>query len=139
MKETGEIIGIENNSVIVRLNPQGGCPSCHHSAICTVSGTAHRELRLPCDGFNLHRGDLVEIETSARGLLSAALMVFIIPLIIAGTGYSVILKATQNNGWATLGFFLSFAAAEGLLALYDRLWGRKKFYEPRIVKRQISS
>lgn len=136
MRETGEIIDIDHEWAVVRLNPQGGCSSCHHSGICTVSGTAHREIRLPFGSLKLEKGDRVEIETSSRGLLSAAFMVFILPLIVAGAGFALVQNRTGSNGWATLAFFLAFGVAEGLIALFDRCFGRKKFYRPRIVGRQ---
>lgn len=135
MKETGQIISIHEGFAEIKMNAKGSCPSCSASGMCHVSGTANRQIRLPLNGLSVSNGDFVEIETPARSLLSAAFLIFIFPLLFSALAYYMTIRWTQSQEWALLGFFGCFIISEILVMLLDRWFGRRAFFEPKIIKR----
>lgn len=135
MRELGEIVRIDNNRGIVKLNPKGGCPSCGLNGFCHATGTGDRELSLPLHGKTFQPGDFVEIDTSSRSLLTAAFTVFILPLILSVGGYSLVWKITASQNLSVLAFFVTFGVAEGVVMILDRIIGRRRFFEPQIVRK----
>ena len=135
MKEKGTVVRIEEDECIVEVDPQGECSHCSMNSCCKTMGTGKRELTLKRENLEMHPGDVVEIETSTRGFLTAAFLVFIFPLILSMTAYLIIDAQTGNSGWATAGFFVCFVLSEIMIGQLDRLLGRKKLFEPRIVRR----
>ena len=135
MIEKGKVIQIENNRVIVELDHKGGCAHCSINHCCTSTTTPKRQLDLKHTGGSIKTGDWVEIETPAKSLLSAALLVFILPLIISTTVYITVLILSNRSGLALLSFFASFFLSIGLIAVIDRTIGKSRFFEPVIIKK----
>lgn len=135
MKELGKIVRIEEGRGVVQLEARGGCKSCGMSAYCHATGTGTRELRLTLGEKDYSSGDIVEIETQARGLVTAAFLVFILPLFLSVAAYFIVYSLTGSTGYGMIGFFTCFGLSELLIAWIDRMFGRKRFFEPRIVRR----
>ena len=135
MKETGTIVRVDKSQAIVTLDIHGGCKSCGLHAICTSTGGGKRELSLDSSQHLLKPGDKVEIETPARSLLTAAFLIFILPLIISAAAYMIIWNLTGRNGPALAGFLGGFIATEGVVALIDRIFGHRSFFKPKILKK----
>ncbi len=135
MKETGTIVRIEKEDCVIQVEPEGGCSHCSMKGCCQEIGKGTKELNLKCRNMELHIGDIVEIETTTRGFLTTVFLVFIFPLILSTTAYLIIDGQTENSGLAIGGFFGSFILSEFIIAWIDRLLGRKKVFEPRIVRR----
>jgi len=134
MKETGKVISVNGTEAVVSLNYHGGCKSCGLHGVCTATGTGKRQLSLDRGSHNLKPGDSVEIETPARSLLTAAFLVFILPLIISSAAYAIVWNITSSNGISLGSFFGAFILTEGFVALIDRIFGRRSFFKPKIVQ-----
>jgi positive regulator of sigma E activity len=135
LKELGKIIRVEDDRAVIHMDARGGCKSCGMNAYCHATGTGRRELRLGLGGKEYAAGDIVEIETPARSLLTAAFLVFILPLILSITMYFIVFSITGSTGYGLLGFFGCFVLAEFLITWIDKAFGRRRFFEPRIVRR----
>ena len=135
MRETGTLLRIEKDQAVIRMEAKGGCQSCAINTYCRQSGTGIRELRLPLPDTRLTPGDLVEIDTPARSLVTAAFLVFILPLVLSITTYVLVTAWTKNQGLGMAGFFGCFVLSEILVALIDKWFGRGKFFQPKIVRR----
>ena len=98
------------------------------------TGTGTRELTLGLHGRGFKEGELVEIETPARSLMTAAFLVFILPLVLSMAAYFIVFRLTGDTGYGLLGFFGCFVLAEVLISRIDRWFGRGSFFEPRIVR-----
>ena len=134
MKETGKVISVEGDIAMVTLSDHGGCKSCGLHGVCTTTGTGRRQLSLDRGQHPLKPGDSVEIETPARSLLTAAFLVFILPLIISSAAYVVTWNITKSDGISLGAFFGAFILSEGFVALIDRIFGKRSFFKPRIVR-----
>ena len=135
MRETGCITEIKSDKVLVQLDFKGGCGNCSLNGVCKSDGTGKRELLLSAGRQDLKPGDLVEIETAPRSLLTAAFLVFIFPLILSFGAYLLMFQFTGSRGWGLAGFFICFAAALLFVSLIDKITRRGKFFEPQIVSK----
>ena len=133
MREVGTLLRIEKDMAVVRMEPRGGCRSCAINTYCRQTGTGIRELRLPLPKIRIKPGDLVAIDTPARSLVTAAFLVFILPLILSITAYGLIKSWARDDGLAMAGFFIVFILAELLVAFIDRRFGRGRFFQPQIL------
>jgi positive regulator of sigma E activity len=136
MIEKGQIVKVEGDKIIVELDHKSGCAHCSINHCCTSTSTPKRQLKLKHTGDVLQPGDWVEIETPAKSLLSAALLVFILPLFISTAVYIAVMNLSNRSGLALLSFFASFVLSIGLIAVIDRTIGKSRFFEPVIVKKQ---
>ena len=135
MRELGKIIRINGTKGIVQMDAKGGCKSCGMNLYCKSTGPGNRELILELGNQTYSPGDLIEIETPARSFLMAAFLVFILPLLLSMTAYFVVYHMTQQTDYGLIGFFGCFVLSMFLIAGIDKIFGRKRFFEPRIVRR----
>lgn len=137
MIEKGQIIQIDNDRIHVEVDQKSGCAHCHINHCCTTTGSPKRRLSLKYSDKQLKPGDWIEIETPARSLLSAALLVFILPLILSTAVYIIVMNVSGRSGIALFSFFACFIFSEGIVALIDRLFGHKSYFEPKVIKKTI--
>ncbi|HHS14116.1 MAG TPA: hypothetical protein ENN03_10180 [bacterium] len=136
MREIGIVCRLDGKGCHVRLDPRGGCKDCGLGAVCHASGTGKRELLLTDrPELNLKTGDEIEIETAPHGLLSAAFIVFMLPLLIAIGAYFIASRHHPGDSSGIAAFFIAFLLAEGLVFGLDRLFGRRSFFQPKIVRK----
>jgi len=135
MKEFGTVVRIEENDCIIEIQPQSGCGHCSMNTCCSGTDSGKRELTLKRGNMKMNPGDVVEIETPARGFYTAAFLIFIFPLFLSMTAYMIVEAQTDSSKLAIAGFFGCFVISEILIGWIDRLFGRKKVFEPHIVRR----
>jgi positive regulator of sigma E activity len=134
MHETGILVEIlPDGTGIVQVHARGSCDKCSAKNACNPSGKTSRRLKLSLEGKTYKPGDLVEIETSPRSLLTAAFLVYLLPLVAAITVYALVNTRTASQGLALLGFFCAFVLSGLAVAVLDRFIGRRKFFVPRIT------
>jgi len=133
MIEKGKIVEVFKNNIIVELKPHGGCKSCAMNSVCSTTGSGVRRLDVNPSGFDAAPGDIAEIETPAKSVISAAFLLFILPLVISGAAYVIIQKITESNGLGILGFFIFFGLTELFLWVLDKISRKKQFFRPRVV------
>ena len=137
MREVGQIVEIQEQKARIRMESRGGCSHCGMKGLCRSAGDGIRELTLDTAGMTIRDGDTVEIETPARSVLMASFLVFILPLLLSIAAYFIAVGITTKADAGLLAFFLCFIVSEGLVAAIDRLFGRGKTFEPRIVRRIV--
>ena len=93
MKTTATVIETDekNKTALVSRERESACAGCSQSEVCLSLGacdrnTAKLKVRNP---VGAKPGDCVEIETRDGTVLWYALLVFILPLAMAGGGYAV--------------------------------------------------
>jgi len=122
MREVGRIVGIDGNEAVVRIQASDGCKTCQLGSCCHAAGPGNREVRLPLGDLQCVLGEWVEIDT-------------ILPLILSTTAYLVVQTLFQKPNIAVAAFFGCFVFSEALVALIDRLFGRRRFFRPRIHRK----
>ncbi|MCD6116477.1 SoxR reducing system RseC family protein [bacterium] len=133
MREKGKIITVNDNMAVVELTPHMGCKSCAMSEVCRTTGSGLRRLNVNTSGIRISSGDYVEVETPAKTVVTAAFLIFVLPLLISGAAYILIEKFTDNPGLGIAGFFLFFIISEFLLWAIDKIAKKIQFFRPSIV------
>ncbi len=133
MKESGVIVDIDNNKGIVRLNSKRECRNCSMNQLCQSSASGDRELEVELEDRAYQIGDCVQIMTSAESYVTAAALIFILPLIIAIAGYALIYSITRSQGWGIAGFTGFLILSGFFLYWIDKRFGKKTFFKPRIM------
>ena len=94
MAETSGIVKeIKGKKVIVSTS-KGGCHSCPLSKICSVNDIEEVEA---IAGENLNVGDRVKLHTSDLSLIIFSFVLFIVPLIVLVTVYTLLGNALKEG------------------------------------------
>lgn len=133
MRETGTVVQIVDDHIVVKMRVHGGCRRCAMNQLCSA-----KERRLTVRGAGeVKVGDLVEVEIPARGVMAAASVVFFIPLLLSLAASVVVHSLTGRWGWGITAFFVCLVTVEILAALMDRQWRQKRSFQPA-MRRKIS-
>ena len=135
MRELGILVQIDDREGIVELDSRGGCRRCGMNEFCQSTGSGKRRFKVHLGGEHYQTGDLVEIETPAKSLITAAFLIFILPLLLSFAAYSIVFSITENLDLSIIGFILCFVIAEIGIAWIDRIFGKRRSLKTRIVRK----
>ena len=129
MTERGIVTKIKGKRATVTFDRHAACDSCH---MCAVTPTGKVEIRL-INTLGAQVGDFVEVQMGEKFVLTAALIVYIIPLVLAGLGLGL---GFLYNVWLALGLALGGVVIGFVIAyLLDKFVIRKKDeFEPKMTK-----
>ena len=110
----------DGTALVVHIRQSACSGDCHQCAGC---GAAEESLTLNArNHIGAQPGDLVTIRSESGPVLTAAAVLYVLPLVLFFVGY---LLGTLWNLGALVGG-LSFAAGVALAVVYDRLVAKKK-------------
>ena len=118
MTETGVVKNISQGQAVVAIIRKSACgESCKGcSGGCKLSENcvnATNEIGAKC-------GDVVVVETSTKGILSKAFIVYILPLIVFFAGYFISFALFDNEAAAALIDMVLFAVVFFILHIFDK-------------------
>lgn len=121
MTEKGVVFKVKGKKAVVRFDRRDACASCH---MCSVAEDKQKVEVLLENSLNAKEGDIVEVEMGEKYVITAALIVYVIPLILVGVGIGVgqLVSELCQILMAIGGFVLGFVVA----ALLDKFVIRKK-------------
>ncbi len=135
-KEVGKISKVEGNWMTVQLRTGEQCEVCAAKSACSFGGpkSKYRFIHIPVvQGFQ--EGNLVYLEYPEKSKIIAALIVFLLPILMILAGYAIANQISQipNSGvfGALGGFFLSI----GVLYMMNKLLSKTGYFLPRIIGR----
>ena len=129
MEEIGKVIKEENGIAVVEITRKSACgencASCGaHCADRAHTAEAINEIGAVC-------GDTVRVILPGKKLLSAAFLVYILPLFAFLLGYLVSEAASADELYKIISGFLAMCICFAILKIYDGKM--KKKYMPRII------
>ena len=133
MEETGTVVEIRDQVILVSTAAKGACHSCSARGVCHMGG----DKTMVVEARNLigaQAGDTVRICLSSRSVLGAAFLLYVVPLLVFLGGFILGQALTQNQLWAVLLGFLSMAAAYVGIRLVDRWLDRKRKLLPQVTE-----
>ncbi len=121
MLERGVVAKVKGNKATVRFDRKSACDSCH---MCAVTKDGMKVEVVVENKLHAVVGDFVSVEMGEKFVLTAALIVYIIPLILVGIGIGVgsLFSETVQIILAMSGLVLGFVIA----FLLDHFVIRKK-------------
>lgn len=121
MTERGVVSKIKGNKATVQFERHSACDKCHMCAV--TKDTMKVEVTLD-NTLGANVGDFVEVEMGERYVLTAAAIVYVIPLVLIGVGIGVgtlineLAQVLMALGGLVIGFVIAI--------LLDKLVIRKK-------------
>lgn len=111
----------DNGTADVLLVRESACSGdCHK---CSGCGAAKETMIVRAQNLiNARRGDLVKVESATGPVMKAAVVLYVIPLVLFFLGYYL---GTLPGSFGTLGGCLGFALGVAIVVWYDRAMGKK--------------
>ncbi len=137
MKEIGEVVGINDDTAILRFERSPACEKC---GACSMAGQDNGMLLKVHNNLKADIGDLVEVDLDASKLLQASGIIYIFPLLALligmGIGYYILPElGLQGNREIFSGLcgilltVLSFVIIKQL----EPLWQKQNRFSPKMV------
>ncbi len=139
MEETGTVIEVREDTVLIRTEKKSACESCVSRDVCHSVG--EKEVVLEAlNPVGAKKGDRVVFTVGATTLVKAGLLVYLLPLggfiagVVAGQLLADAIPAVDRDILsALLGFGLMALVFVGI-NLYSRRREKLKEYMPRVVR-----
>ncbi len=140
MKELAKVLENKGDKSLVRIEKSSACSKCESQ--CGLADNSHEidELEvLVDDPLHSQPGSTVMLEMGAKPVLTASLLIYLVPIIGLFIGYflgSEFLGALLNSGeiagilGSVIGLIFSFA----LVKLLDGFLGQHAAFKPRITR-----
>ena len=121
MTERGVVVKVKGKRATVRFDRRSACDSCH---MCAVTRDGMKVEVVIENTLNANVGDFVEVEMAQKFVLTAAVIVYLLPLVLIaiGVGIGVLFNELTQIILAVVGLVLGFVIA----FLLDRFVIKKK-------------
>lgn len=128
MTERGVVSKIKGNKATVQFERHSACDKCHMCAV--TKDTMKVEVTLD-NTLGANVGDFVEVKMGERYVLTAAAIVYVIPLVLIGVGIGVgtLINELAQVLMALGGLIIGFAIA---ILLDKFVIRKKKGFSPRM-------
>lgn len=132
MREVGEVVAVTPQRAQVRMTRSEMCAKCGRCGTF-AEGDKQEVIVEVLDPMGVEVGNRVEVELGSREMLTAAYLLYLVPLGLAMVGYLL------GNWWANelmgvLGGALGLVISFYILRHYDRLLSRQSRFLPVIVR-----
>lgn len=130
MNECGKVVKIKKNNATVSFDRKSACESCRMCAVSKNGKTV--EVTIP-NVLNAEIGDTVEVTMGSKYVLTAAVIVYVIPLIIVAVAVFAFMPLGEiAQIIATfVGLVIGFAVA---ILLDRKVIRKKKGFVPEMTK-----
>ena len=130
MTERGVVTKVKGGRATVEFDRKSACDSCH---MCAVTKDGMKVKIVIENSLNAAVGDVVSVSMGGRFVLTAALIVDIIPIVLVGVGVGVgtLLTEAAQAILAVCGLAVGFAIAFVLDRFVIR---KKKGFAPRMTE-----
>ena len=130
MTERGVVTAVKGRRATVEFDRKSACDSCH---MCAVTRDGMKVKIVIENTLGAERGDIVTVSMGERFVLTAALVVYIIPLVLVGVGIGVgsLFGETLQIVLAVVGLALGL----GIAMVLDRcVIGKRKGFVPEMTE-----
>ncbi len=134
MREIGRVSTVKRDASVVSMPMSGACERC---GFCMVSGDRREVYLLAKNDADAAEGDLVEVEITAGRVISAAFIIYMVPVFLTIAGFVVghWLTGGDEESMLPILFAIGFLVASFAgVALYDARLRRAERHEARIVR-----
>lgn len=126
MRTEATVISLEGSAAVVETSRVSACEGCHKSengegcSVCTLMG-GNRQFRAKAENrVGAKVGDRVIIESRTGRMLWYAVLVFLLPIVLAIVFYVAATLLTDSTAWQIGCALFGFAATFAGLFLYSK-------------------
>lgn len=134
MREIGRVATVKRDAAVVSMPMSGACKRC---GVCMVSGDGREVLLLAKNDVGAEEGEYVEIDISAGRVISAAFIIYMVPvfLTIAGFVFGHWLTGGDEESILPIVLAIAFLVCSFIgVALYDAKLRSVERHEASIVR-----
>ena len=118
----------DGTASVVHIRESACSGDCHK---CSGCGAAKEAVIFTADNpVGARVGDLVKVESSTAPVLKAAVVLYVLPLVLFFLGYYL---GTLPGSFGVLGGILGFCVGIALVVVYDRKGVKKNDFEYTII------
>ncbi len=132
--EEGIVKEVKDGIAQIILNESGSCSSCAAKAVCK-SGEDEQKILPARDTLGVHPGDKVRIAINGRNILTAAFLLYGLPLVLflAGIFFGIKYFVHQKELWGTVLGFVLIAVYAVILNIFSNKKKNKDKLIPEII------
>ncbi len=128
MIEKGVIVKIKGDKATVQFDRKSACDKCH---MCAVTKDSMKVQVVVKNTLNLNVGDYAAVEMGKRFVLTAAFIVYIIPLVLVGIGIGI--GSVISEMWQAILALIGLVGGFVISVVLDRVLRKKKGFVPVMV------
>lgn len=128
MIEKGVIVKIKGDKATVQFDRKSACDKCH---MCAVTKDSMKVQVVVKNTLNLNVGDYAAVEVGKRFVLTAAFIVYIIPLVLVGIGIGI--GSVISEMWQAILALIGLVGGFVISVVLDRVLRKKKGFVPVMV------
>lgn len=111
----------DGTALVIHVRESACSGDCHK---CSGCGAAKEAVLFTAENrIGARRGDLVKVESDTKTVLKAAVVLYVLPLVLFFVGYWL---GTIPGNFGALAGCLGFALGVGIIVIYDRKVVRKQ-------------
>ena len=129
MIEKGKIVKIKGDKATVQFDRKSACDNCH---MCAVVKDPMKVQIVVKNTLNLSVGDYVAVEMGQKYVVTAAAIVYMIPLALTGAGIG--LGTLLSELWQVIFAFIGLIVGFGIAIALDKVLKKKKGFTPQMVE-----
>lgn len=138
MRTEATVIAVEERTATIRINRKSACDGCHKAtdgkgcSVCGLLGADNEFTSKAKNEIGAQIGDRVVVETESSRVLFYAVLVFLLPLIVALSCWAISTIFTKQMHWQFLSAVVGFVGTFiGVWCYSERL--KKNKYDIVIV------
>ena len=132
MKNEAKVIVTDGIYATVEVERSSACEGCHKSedgqgcSVCTLMGGNRKFSAKAYNKKGACVGDRVVIESRTERVMLYAILVFLLPIVIAILSFFAVSLVTESSAWQTLGAAIGFVLSFFGLFIYSRAVQKKR-------------
>ncbi|MBQ8441301.1 MAG: SoxR reducing system RseC family protein [Clostridia bacterium] len=133
MKTKAKVISLDGDFALVETERMSACEGCHKAeegkgcSVCSLMGASDRKLQAKANNrVGARVGDAVWIESATSRMMLYAVMVFLLPLVMAGVGLLIAFAVTESTLWHAAGAGIGFVLSFLFVFVYSRMVGKTR-------------
>ncbi len=131
MQTKARVIALEGDFAMVEAERSSACEGCHKAqeggcSVCSLMGGERKLATRAHNALGARLGDTVLIESNDGRMLWYALLVFVLPILIALFSWGIVSLLTQSTVWQIAGGAFGFCATFFCIYVYSKMISKKR-------------
>jgi sigma-E factor negative regulatory protein RseC len=135
-KEVGKITRIKNGWMTIQIRSSENCSACASKSACFFAGPSSNYRYIKIHSVSGYKeGNTISLDYRESSKILAAVVVFLIPIVLLLAGYFVGNSLIKGSGGGILGAVSGFLVSIGVIYLLNRILARSRLFLPKVSGR----
>jgi sigma-E factor negative regulatory protein RseC len=136
MEEIGRVTeyGEDTHLVRIEIEAKGACQHCSSRNFCSPFGDNRRMITEAINEKGARPGDMVRIEMEPKSTLSAAFLLYVLPVLALLSGYALGVSLTGRELHGIIAAIIALAGSFVLLRALNPIFARGRRFKPVVIE-----